>query len=467
MADQISIPKLIQEVKFSDQAKNPRLSLKIWLDDYDSDKGFPVSIQNIQQFELRESMFLNLPIGQFSYFDDGTSKHTNRFYDGRLLYIGFEYVSSDPNVKEKNISKGRYRIVGTKMQLSTASMVTYQVTFVYDALGFVNSIPKFPQNSSEYTSQSIDALRSVCASCGLKFYTNVDTADQMAWFNPNMTADKFVRYVVNHSFISEKDAGMFWINKNGEAAFYGIRADLEDGIPFFFDTDVNDNLQEKKKNVIFSDVFYADVQKLSEDELTAKYKNKMYILLSEDQRNDDGWVSDFYGNSVEVGTYDPIGRSILYKSEDMKMDWAHMTHKITGKQFLPGTPSTDVTDRGTVRENKFTGYASVDFTHSNWDFAPTQNSILRSEFFDNRHTLMINSGKQLNCFGDQDLRIGDVLNIDFSSPERETTIDNGKFIVHSIDWRFKRGSDLVLFVRVASDSLHPTENETPSQDLKK
>jgi hypothetical protein len=80
---------------------------------------------------------------------------------------------------------------------------------------------------------------------------------------------------------------------------------------------------------------------------------------------------------------------------------------------------------------------------------------------------MINSGKQLNCFGDQDLRIGDILNIDFSSPERETTIDNGKFIVHSIDWRFKRGSDLVLFVRVASDSLHPTENETPSQDLKK
>ena len=72
MADQISIPKLIQEVKFSDQAKNPRLSLKIWLDDYDSDKGFPVSIQNIQQFELRESMFLNLPIGQFSYFDDGS-----------------------------------------------------------------------------------------------------------------------------------------------------------------------------------------------------------------------------------------------------------------------------------------------------------------------------------------------------------------------------------------------------------
>ena len=255
MADQISIPKLIQEVKFSDQAKNPRLSLKIWLDDYDSDKGYPVSIQNIQQFELRESMFLNLPIGQFSYFDDGTSKHTNRFYDGRLLYIGFEYVSSDPNVKEKNISKGRYRIVGTKMQLSTASMVTYQVTFVYDALGFVNSIPKFPQNSSEYTSQSIDALRSVCSSCGLKFYTNVDTADQMAWFNPNMTAEKFVRYVVNHSFISEKDAGMFWINKNGEAAFYGIRADLEDGIPFFFDTDVNNNLQEKKKNVILLMLF--------------------------------------------------------------------------------------------------------------------------------------------------------------------------------------------------------------------
>ena len=465
MASQISIPKLIQSIKMSDQSENPRLSLKLWLDDYDSDRGTPVSIYNIVEFELRESMFLNLPVGQFTYTDDGTSKNTNRFSNGRILYIGFEYMSSDENASSRNISKGRYRIVGTKMQLSSQSMVNYVVTFVYDALGFVNSIPRYPNGSSDIPSQSTDVLRSVCASCGLSFVTNVETTDQMPWFNPSLTADKFIRLVVNHSHINEHDFGMFWINKNGTGMFYGIRAAIENNSPYFFN--VNSNLQDRSKHLIFSDVFMSDTQKHSEAELLSKYQNKMYILMSEDQRNDDGWVSDFYGNSVEVSLYDPMLRSLQLNRDSIRSDWAHLTHKISGETILSGTPSTDVTDRERVRTQHFNGYASVDGTHSAWETAPVRNSIMRSEFFDNRHTIIINTGKQLNRFGEQELRIGDVLDIDFSSPDRDSTIDNGKYIVHSIDWCFKKGSDLYLFLRVASDSLHPTENENPGQSSKK
>jgi hypothetical protein len=467
MADQISIPSLVQSIKLADNTKNPRLALKLWLDDYDSDKGYPLSIRNISEFRLRESMFLNLPIGQFTYVDDGTAKSANTFYDGRLLYVGFEYASSDDNVNEKNISKGRYRIVGSKIQNRGQNSVIYVITFIYDALALVNSVPKFPESSDDCYCQSTEAMKMVCASCGLPFTTNVDTTDQMAWFNPSMNARRFIQFIVNHSFINETDFGMFWVNKSGDAFFYGIRADLQNGIPFYFDNNVNKNLRDKKKHLIFTDVFAKDTENLSDDELKSKYENRMYILFDEDQRNDDGWVSDFYGNSVQVGVYDPMGRTALYKSDDMTFDWAHMTHKITGKTIQPGTPSTDTTNRNRVREQMFAGYSSVDFTHAAWDFAPVQNSIMRSEFFDNRHTIKINTGKQLKNFGDQELRIGDVLDIDFSMYEKDLTIDNGDYIVHSIDWRFQHGSDLFLVIRVASDSLHPTENETPTQNQKK
>jgi hypothetical protein len=442
----------------SDDSQNPRLAVKLWLDEYDSERGTALSIFNVQEFELRESMFLKLPFGQLTYSDDGTSKNSNRFYNGRLLYIGFEYASSSDNPSAKNISLGRYRILGAKIQTSSSGMTNYVVTFVYDALGLVNSVPRFPRSSADYPCLSTDVMRSVCSDIGLRFSTNVDTSDQMAWFNPSMTAEKFLRFVIDHSVIDKRDFGMFWVSKNGEARFNGIRAILESGIPFYFDNDVNKSLQDSTKHVIFSDVFSVDSQKMSEDELLSKYKDKMYILMSEDQRNSDGWVSDFYGNSSEISVYDPIGRSLLLEYDDLKIDWAHISHKITVKTIQSGMPSTDVTDREIVRENKFNGYASVEFTHADWDFAPTYNSNMRSVFFDNRHTILINTGKQLNCFLDQEIRIGDVLEIDFSSPDRQSVIDNGKHIVHSIDWCFKKGSDLVLFVRVASDSVHPNED---------
>lgn len=467
MADQISIPKLVQSIKGSDNSQNPRLALKLWLDDYDSEHGYPVSIFNIVEFELRESMFLKLPVGQFTYTDDGTSRETNRFYNGRLLYVGFEYQSSDENASERNISKGRYRILGTKIQQSGASMVSYVVTFVCDCLAYVNSVPRYPTSQNDLQSQSVDALRSVCSSCGIPFSTNVDTSDQMPWFNPSLPAHRFVQYVVNHSYISDRDFGMFWISKNGEAKFYGVRAALEDGTPFYFSSDVNKSLQDKTKHVIFTDVFATDTQRMTEDELLAKYGEKMYILFNEDQRNDDGWVSDFFGNSVEVGVYDPSLRSASFDSDEVAVDYARVTRKITAEQMTGGTPSTDVNDRYRVRSNTFAGYASVDFTHPAWEFSPHHNAVNRSTFFDNRHTLLINTGKQLNRFGDQEICIGDVLDVDFSSPDRLSTVDNGRFVVHSIDWCFKKGSDLVLFVRVASDSLHPTESENPTQTLKK
>ena len=456
MADQISIPKLVQKSKLYDDGMNPRLSLKLWLDDYDSDKGTQISISNIAEFVLRESMFLKLPFGTFTYVDDGTAKLYNEFYNGRTLYVWFEYSSSDDS-SDKNISSGRYRILGTKMVATGRGSIMYLVTFVCDAMALLNSVPKFPDNSSEYPCTSVEALRSVCSYCGVPLSSNVETTDQMSWFNPSMPAHRFVQYIVNHSYLGDDDFGMFWVDKCGNAHFNGIRATLESETSYYFDSDVNNSLQSTLKRVIYSDVFSTDSQELSEAELKSKYENRLYILMTEDQRNDEGWVSDFYGNSVEVGTYDPMGRSALYKSEDMKMDWAHMTHKITGKQILNGVPSTDVTDRERVRKSNFAGYASVDFAHAAWDFAPEQNSIMRSEFFDNRHTIKINTGKQLRRFGDQELRIGDILYIDFDTKERDLSVDNGKYIVHSIEWRFKRGSDLYQFIRVASDSLHPTD----------
>lgn len=467
MADQTSLAKVYSNAKKLDTTLNSRLSLKLWLDDYDSDKGWPIAISNILDFQLKESMFLKLPVGYFLYSDDGKSRNIDRFSAGRLLYVGFEYTQSDDEAKEKNISVGRYRIQGVVQQNTGKGQITYSVKFIYDALGLVNSIPKVP-DTVVGNAPSTEILRDTCAQIGLPFSASVDTGDNQMWFNPGMTACEFISFVVAHSFINEEDFGMFWISKNGEANYAGVRNSYQNGIPFFFETDVNENLRDKQKHLELSDFLQYDIEKMTEDELKDKYQDKCWILFSEDQRNSDGWASNWFGNSREVGSYDPMLSTIGYKTFDTSFDGAYMNRTLTYQQVSPGVTPSDSTDRERIGSRHFAGYTNFDL-HPAWDYAPTHNRLMRMEFFSNRHTITLNTGKQLRCFGDQELRIGDILDIDLSTPPREgssvsSMVDNGKYIIHTIDWFFQKGTDLYLQLRIANDSLNPAAEEKPKDD---
>ena len=77
MAD--STAQLISKAKEANLSLNSRLKLKLWLDEYGSTKALPIELTNVGKFELKESMFLKLPVGQFLFFDNGESKEENRF----------------------------------------------------------------------------------------------------------------------------------------------------------------------------------------------------------------------------------------------------------------------------------------------------------------------------------------------------------------------------------------------------
>lgn len=469
MADQTSIAKLISETKKLDMSMNSRISIKLWLDDYDSDKGWPIEIKNILDFQLRESMFLKLPCGYFMYADDGMSRNLDRFSAGRLLFVGFEYAQSEGESNEKNISVGRYRIQSVVIKNRGKGAVEYAVKFIYDGLGLVNSIPKVP-DMLKGESPSTDVLADVCAQVGLVFKTSVDTSDSQRWFNPGMTACDFVNYVVAHSFISDKDFGMFWISKNGEANYAGVRNSFENGIPFFFHTDVNENLRDKAKHVQLSDVIQTDLKNMTDKELKDKYENRCWILFNEDQRNSDDWISNWFGNSREEGSYDPTLSTITYKPLDITFDGAYMKRKLTYQQVTGGVSPSDSTDREVIGSRHFAGYSNPNL-HPAWDYAPVHNKLMRMEFFSNRHTLTLNTGKQLKCFGDQELKIGDILDVDLSNPREgenaiDSMIDNGKYIIHTIDWFFQKETDLYLQLRISSDSLHPAASDKGTKDEK-
>lgn len=467
MADQTSLAKIVSETKKLDMSMNSRLSMKLWLDDYDSEKGWPIEKKNILDFQLRESMFLKLPCGYFMYADDGMSRNLDRFSAGRLLYIGFEYTQSDENVEEKNISVGRYRIQSVVIKNRGKGSAEYAVKFIYDGLGLVNSIPKVP-DAVVGNAPSTDILADTCAQIGLEFKTTVDTSDNQQWFNPGMTACDFVTYVVAHSFINEKDFGMFWVSKNGEANFAGVRNSFENGIPFFFKTDVNENLRDKKKHVQYSDVVQVDLKNMDEDQLKEKYENRCWILFNEDQRNSDGWMSNWFGNSRDVGSYDPTLSTLLFMPFDTNFDGAYMNRTLTYQQVTGGVTPSDSTNRSRIGSREFAGYTNPDL-HPAWDYAPAHNKLMRMEFFSNRHTLTLNTGKQLKCFGDQELQIGDILDIDLSNPREgessiDSMVDNGKYIIHTIDWFFQKGSDLYMQLRISSDSLHPASEDTHKEE---
>ena len=463
MSDQISTAQILSRAKEANLSQNARMNMRIWLDEYGTERAFQVELPNIGSFKLIESMFLKLPVGEFTFYDYGSSREINRFYSGRTLWIGFEYTQSDESTKN-NVSKGRFRIVGSKTKKAGDGRTEYVVTFVSDALGMFNCIPKYPKTSPGSTSKSSDVLGSVAGDIGLgKLSSNVEPSDDQLWFNPNMNADDFITFVVNHSYVSENDFGMFWINKNCEARFYGMRKNFENGVPYFFDTDVNRKLKEKVKHVIFNDLFQKDVQKMTVDELKDKYSNKCYILIEEMQKNNSGWTADVAGNTAKVEVFDTMLKSILYDSDDVEFDgFYHLTHTLAYKQFCSGELAADSRDSEVTRSRQYNGYTNLNL-HPGWELCPTLNSILRSEFFANRHTIKLNAGKQLPCFGDQDLRIGDVLDVDYTSMSSESMVDSGKCVIHTIEWMFRKGSDLEIKLRVATDAAHPADETKMSK----
>ena len=160
--------------------------------------------------------------------------------------------------------------------------------------------------------------------------------------------------------------------------------------------------------------------------------------------------------------------TVGYQTFDTSFDGAYMNRTLTYQQVSPGVTPSDSTDRERIVSRHFAGYTNFEL-HPAWDYAPTHNRLMRMEFFSNRHTITLNTGKQLRCFGDQELRIGDILDIDLSTPPREgssvsSMVDNGKYIIHTIDWFFQKGTDLYLQLRIANDSLKPAAEEKPKDD---
>lgn len=465
-----STAQLISKAKEANLSLNSRLGLKLWLDEYGTKRALPVELSNVAKFELKESMFLKLPVGQFLFYDNGESREQNRFYTGRLLYIGFEYTPADAKITQKNISKGRYKIVGTKIRSTGKGQMEYLVNFVYDAMALFSKYPVVQSRTG--TQRSTEVMAEIAAEVGLEgLSTDVDTSDEQIWFNPGMSAYDFLKHVIAHSYINDRDFGMFWVGKDGKSRFSGMRENMQNGLPYFFDSEYNKNMQERTKHVIFSDVYQEDLGSKTIDELKAKYDNKSFILMSGSQRNNDGWAADMFSGSEEIGVYDPMLRSLLLGTDDVSFDGLyHLTHEVGYKQIAHGTLATDLTKSNGVSRRTFAGYTFWDL-HPAWDIAPARNRIMRSEFFSNRYTLMINCGQQMPCFGEQDLRIGDVLDVDYSTAQGiggngTSTIDNGRAVVHSIDWIFVRNSSMMIRARVATDAIHPTTRGPNPEEIK-
>lgn len=456
MPDQISVSQAISESKLTDTSKNSRIQLKLWLDDYDTSSGLAIPIANIIDFRLRESVFLKLPYGQFQYVDDGSAADESVFNPGRIIYIGFEYATlSQSSKSKKSISKGRYVINGVKVRKDNSQTVTYTVTFIYDAVKLLNSIIRYPRALTPRKC-SVDVIREVGTEIGLSVSTNCETKDWMNWINPNMKTYDFIQYVLKHSYVSDSDFLIFWVSKNGDAKANSVREMFTNGLSHFFDNNDNKTLQDRSKHLIFSDVYMEDLQNLTQQEAEHKYRSSCYILMNSAQKNNDSWITDERGNTVEVTFYDPSLLTVVDRlGDDMTLDGFKVTQKVTYSQINRGTPAVDNSSLETVRESKFNGFISLD-THANWETAPTRNEIMMSEFFANRQTITINTGKQLATFQEQELRIGDILDIDFSRPGPDgfSTADNGKYLLHTIDWIFKNGSDLFVQLRVAADATH-------------
>lgn len=439
----------------------------------------PMSV--ISELTVRESIFNGLPTIRIVLVDQGSYMNIRGFEHGKLLYVKMTPVIDLASWGQEWAEKIPTPYLESKFRIESIEYIgndssnDYRTIIhgVYAAENYLNEICQWPPDNFAETAfiknlgvdlapvktggyNSVELITKVAQNAGLQPSIELSNSttpdDRMYWLNKNLTHQEFIKFIVDHAWLGEDDCPLFYVNRDGQGVYTSLKT--------FKD---NAAIANYKRALT--------VEKNNDNTYCRKF---MYAYLK-----NAGYVQNEGGYGVQSNVYNPYAAAVINSIPQIEGINNPAASSLPIREKLGQTGISDEHDRAGVfhskniyigkMSNKSTAtancirYATNDMyfldTHQYYDYAPLHNLACRKAFFNIFLYLAIDCGGQMldDMKSTQRVKLGDKINVDLTTIDNKTSIQNGEFIVSGIIHTWKFGGAYGQTLCCTSDGINGVE----------
>lgn len=473
------------------------------------EKARILELQKILSITVRENIFGTLPTLTLVLKDSGTIFYDEGFEHGKIIYVKMtpelsindiseqtDVTTLDPPIFECSF------VIQSIEYLHETNNQGYHKCFIhgiYNAEGYMNSIFTWPSPNptidtvtltnaglmSDFTpgikSGGMDSktlLSRIVSDAGLKFTYDVPSlpipCDKMYWYNKNLTYYEFIRFVMDHAWLSDDDCPLFYVNRAGQGVYTSIKT-----------------LQNNASSVTYID---AGKDMSSNDPKLGKNNVRVYKSF---QMKNAGYIQNEGGYVNETNVYNPYTMLGINPAPKIETDLG-TTNCLPVKMSLYSIPDyhnrsathgTNKTYIGKLTNKSPNSSSNIRYannemyfsqTHQYYDYAPLHHKSHRKSFFNVFLYLDVNATFEHSFTGNEKdvdvqlkkteetlprLNLGSKITVEFNDLAHPlNSINNGDFIVGSIIHNWLQGGNYQQIICGISDGINGTEKKPEDKE---
>lgn len=441
------------------------IDIELWFDVEDREKAEEfLDMTIVNKIVFDENMFSVLPELTIDLQDDGAYYNIRPLKIGRKIYCKIQSAARTADNKEVKPILTRMTIDSVTQRVNqSSSNSNILIHCIYDAQGFINKVPIYPQpgvvSLPPIPENSSDAVTKVCNAVGLTCASDLgDGMDYMNYVNGTLTAKKFVDKIVDHAWVGEDDAPLFYVDLEGVAHF----------------TSINKLLENKNTINAFGLVMYNRMYERMDRKDFIDYINSNSKLVYQDlkQVNLGAKINNVGGGITKSSFYDPLlvnGPKLMLQSSKVstpdidntgiseKPDTNYLAYEGSSTYLFLG----DASNREAAECNKLNGVRQGGImstnNHDYYEIAGPNNYATKMGFFQEFWKFTFDVNKQPPYFYKNASlmpRIGRVMYIDFSNEDFENKVYTGKYMVTRVQHIWTQGNSYAIAITCVSDGYY-------------
>lgn len=447
-----------------------QVDIALWWDVKDKKEAFRrkkhIELESVKMLKLEENMFSTLPTGFLELADAGNFAFNEPLQIGRELFIEIQLGAANSVAKETEplLVKAKIEKFIIRPNMSTGGAL-YDIDLTLNATAFVNNIITYPAKTASdplgLAETSVEAIRNVAGLGGLPVASDIMTYDSMHWINNNLSCKDFVDKIVNHSWIGEDDATIFFTTLDGYGHYTSIKTltDNQQARNIVTESRYREKMQKDGKKAADKDWMKANSNIIAQDFKLINVGSRTQNIaggIHQAVFYDNGWgavapaVLAAYNEKASAPDIQNVGLTEKPNTRYVRFDGQ------SDMIYMGGQSNNDSQVARSVREKQFAG-VHFDSTHLFYDFAEANNKAIKMGFFQQFWKFTVDTKRQLDYFfNDNDMipHIGDVCYIDFDIEKKENRLYTGRYLVTKIEHVWGNTNSYSLIITVCADGLH-------------
>jgi len=439
------------------------VDLQVWIGDpKDATKGITIENEAIDSIDITENLFTTLPTINMVLTDSGRFFFRYNVRIGDTLNVRMAPAATlkeeEDQVAAPYVSASFTVQSVTDVPDHRNNLYIHRITGVYAAVGFINKIIQYPQDTNilnpvPLKKASWEAMKDVCAQAGIGFVNDVATADYSFWLNANETAADFCERILQHVWITDDDAPVFYTDVKGTAHLSSVKTIVDNKTLIQFadmQATVNGEDADTVPTITIADVFCLNAggpisnmggYKVQTSFYTPK-NNRSSQTMFEFPQHGQGMLGAALGAVASVFGAGTKDRTEAYREKEYQRK----------DPYLGGISNKQQSEIDNVTIHK-DGGMHFDELHDHYEVAPSHNEMIRRSFFQNFVRIMVDTSKQGNLYEKESHRpvLGTSVKCDFSSSERIDSIHSGEYAIAEITHKYSRGEPYTQAITLVND----------------